>query len=237
MATIAITDSVGRKGKNLSDDVKKIQTAMLWLVPGKVPLVDGKNTPDLEAAIEAFQTLFWEKPDGRIDKDKRGIRRINILASNGMVRFHAVGLLDQVSVKKCWEASARMMFAWRNGSLNAYAAAAGPAANEDRGRSEDEMDAFNTALGMRSVRKPKGEDLLHLLASSPVLITGMDKTWGHASVATGYDHFAGTYRINNPAGVTSYDFGDAGNDAAKGTTVVVSMKTIEKELGRYLWYW
>jgi hypothetical protein len=237
MASVEISDSVGRRGKNRSDDVKKIQAALAIVLPGRRIAVDGEATRDLEQAIVAFQSIYSSRLDGRVDKDGRALRRINVLIEKGLTRQHAVPLLSQVSVKKCWEASARMMWAWRKGGLVGYAQAAGKAATEDRGRSEDEMQAFNTSLGMQSKPRPKGLDLLRLLAAGPVLFTGIRKIWGHASVATGYDHARGIYKVNNPAGVTSYDFDDESKDKATGTAVDVSMKDVEKSLGRFVWHW
>jgi hypothetical protein len=130
-----------------------------------------------------------------------------------------------------------MMLQWRNGSsrildpeLEAYAA-------EDVSRQEHQMDWFNTRLGMLSVRKPKGLDLLRALASGPVLINTMDRTSGHAGVVTGYDHVKGYYKVNNPAGLMVVSFGDASQDGAQGAALDVVMWQIEKALGDYLWHW
>lgn len=237
--TFAPAASVGKDGKNLLNDVVATRTVLTALVPGAItsPLLEAKCTPDLVEAIRRFQSVYMETPDSRIDPGKGTVKRINVLLAQGNARMHNVPLKSQGSVKKCWEASARMMLQWRMGSDRIYNANLDAFAREDTGRQEHQMDWFYQQLGMRSLRGPKGLDLLSVLGRGPAIVTEVDKKAGHAEVVTGYDHVAGTYRINNPAGVTTYSFDDAGQDSGAGAATNMAMKLLEKRLGKYLWHW
>ncbi len=236
---IALTASVGKGGKNQPSDVMVVRGILVTLVPGSITsiLTDPKCTPDLEEAILRFQGIYKEKPDGRIDPGKGTEKRINVLLAQGVAKYHRVPVGAQSTLRKCWEASARMMLQWRNGSGRIHNPELEAFASEDVSRQEHQMDWFNRSLGMVSVSKPKGLDLLRALANGPVLINTMDRTSGHAGVVTGYDHIKGYYKVNNPAGVTEINFGDPGKDGAKGVAVDVVMWQIEKALGDYLWHW
>lgn len=236
---IALTASVGKGGKNVPVDVTVVRGIMMSFVPGSITsvLTDPKCTPDLEEAIRSFQAIYTEKPDGRIDPGKGTEKRINVLLAQGLAKYHKVPVGAQTTLKKCWEASARMMLKWRNGSDRIHDPELQAFAAEDVSRQEHQMDWFNKRLGMVSVPKPKGLDLLKALANGPVLINTMDRTSGHAGVVTGYDHIRGYYKVNNPAGFMVVDFGDSSKDGAQGAALDVVMWQIEKALGDYLWHW
>jgi hypothetical protein len=71
MENVNITAAVGRGGRNLPDDVRKIQTLLNENLP--VPLlplvVDGECGPGTITAIEEFQrrALNMSRPDGKVD--------------------------------------------------------------------------------------------------------------------------------------------------------------------------
>lgn len=236
---IALTASVGKGGKNVPVDVTVVRGIMMSFVPGSITsiLTDPKCTPDLEEAIRSFQAIYTENPDGRIDPGKGTEKRINLLLAQGLAKYHRVPVGTQSTLKKCWEASARMMLQWRTGSTRILSTDLESYASEDKSRQEHEMDWFNKQLGMVSVPKPKGLDLLRALATGPVLVNTMDRKSGHAGVVTGYDHIRGYYKVNNPAGLMVVDFGDSTKDGAQGKALDVVMWQIEKALGEYLWHW
>ena len=83
---VTLQGSVGRNGRNLSDDVRQIQKALNRVGPVNggpvIPLVvDGFVGPKTIKAIEDFQrTQFPTKfPDGRIDPGQRTVGRLNEL--------------------------------------------------------------------------------------------------------------------------------------------------------------
>ena len=84
-----------------------------------------------------------------------------------------VPVLSQKTASVCWEACARMMWQWRYADLTGYSANAGAYASKDTGLTEDEMNKFDSQLGLRSLTKPKGANLQHALKWTPVIFTDM----------------------------------------------------------------
>ena len=80
-ASLGITNSVGRKGKNITADVRTIQQLLnRHRIPGHVlPLKeDGIAGPKTLTRIEDFQKFHVKiKPDGRVDPDGKTIAALN----------------------------------------------------------------------------------------------------------------------------------------------------------------
>lgn len=133
-----------------------------------------------------------------------------------------------------------MMWFWRFSHQSrtdqeaTYLQTAGHYATLNRGLSETEMNNFYRQLGIRSESNPSGANMRQRLNHSPVIFTSIDKTSGHAMVAS--YHFNSKYRIVNPCGVMEIDFG---NDSAacSANSVNLNAQGVENELGRFIWFW
>lgn len=141
----------------------------------------------------------------------------------------------QTTAKLCWEACARMMWAWRFKNLSQYKNKAGAYANLDKGLTEIQMDVFYKLLGLRSLPEPTGKNLRYALSWSPVIFDGIDEGGAHAMVLVGFD--GAKYTVINPCTAEVVDF-------EKDTSVCVGSGTkartpteVEQPLGRYMWYW
>jgi len=141
---------------------------------------------------------------------------------------------SQSTPKLCWEASARMMWQWKNKNLDGYSEKAAQYLNTDRGLTQQEMDKFYRTLGLRSLSGAEGKNLRYALQWSPVVFTDINKASGHAMVATGY--YNGVYTVANPCAVMSVDF-DTGADACTAGTLRRTKDQVDKPLGSYIWYW
>jgi hypothetical protein len=140
----------------------------------------------------------------------------------------------QTTAAMCWEACARMMWHWRNGSLGGYEASAGAYARRNSGLIQSEMDLFYKGLGMRGLSGPRMANLTHALKHSPVIFVVANKVDGHALVATGAT--SKSISLMNPCALQSVDFEtDAVSCQAGGGSV--SNSSLSKSLGQYIWYW
>jgi hypothetical protein len=151
--------------------------------------------------------------------------------------MHKLPILAQNTDALCWEACARMVWAWRHKNLTGYAAKAGSYTNVTTGLTQTQMDAFYKQLGLRALARPTAANLRRALTWSPVIFTSMNKVMGHAMVALGYT--VNQYQIANPCGVQSVSFGEDDSAAAScsATTTQLAARQIERELGQYIWYW
>lgn len=79
---MCISQSVGRKGKNLKYDVRTIQIVLNLNLGNLIPLrdldEDGKLSDNLVFAIETFQSrvIGSEKPDGRVDPGGKTLKKL-----------------------------------------------------------------------------------------------------------------------------------------------------------------
>lgn len=84
MENINITAAVGRGGKNLPDDVRKIQNLLNEhiLVPLQPIVVDGSCGPMTIAAIEEFQrrAMKMSRPDGKVDPQGKTMAALSPVA-------------------------------------------------------------------------------------------------------------------------------------------------------------
>jgi hypothetical protein len=240
MTQISIVASVGRGGRNLPADVEKVQQLLNQLSPPAKIAVTKQCDAATSAAIHRLQASFMKLPDDRIDPGGRTWSRLNLIAG-GLSRktSYRVALYTQSTIESCWEACGRMMWHWRHGNLDGYQQAAGRYLQMRQGLSEPELDAFCRQLGIRSLSPATGTDLLRLLAKGPVCFVGADQKGKHAMVAVGYDLAAASYAVNNPCSVMSVNFDE--NDNSTGSCQAGSTNlpfvAVEKELGRFLWYW
>lgn len=77
---IAISGSVGRDADNRKADTRKIQRLLNAVFPASRLEVDGIAGPRTVRRIERFQKRFMRRPDGRVDRDSRTLRRLNAAA-------------------------------------------------------------------------------------------------------------------------------------------------------------
>jgi hypothetical protein len=152
-----------------------------------------------------------------------------------------VPLFGQHTPQLCWEACARMMYAWKYSHLwpdereRQYARAAGGVLQLGRGLSEAEMDVFyRLGLGMRSLPEPKGANVRQALQWSPVVIVDRDEAFGHAMVVAHHETPAGVYWIRNPCGVQELTEAAMTCDATHQRTPAAE---VDPNLGRFIWYW
>ena len=146
--------------------------------------------------------------------------------------------ISQRTLNMCWEACAQMMWQWRyrtNPGMRAqYTARAGRYALLNQGLTEAEMNTFYTQLGMRSLRNPRGANVLHALKWTPVIITSTDQVAGHAMVVSGNQGL--NYMIVNPCGVQVVNF-DGGADSCTAGAVQMPRGQVDARLGGHIWYW
>ena len=240
MAQTSIVASIGKAGRNLPADVEKVQQLLARLPSLARVAVTRQCDPATLAAIHRFQATFMQAPDDRIDPGGKTLARLKLIAEGLPSRAsHRVPMYSQPTIELCWEACGRMMWHWRRGSLNGYQQAAGRYAQMSRGLSENELDAFCRQLGLRSLSPATGTDLLRLLAKAPVYFVGADQNGKHAMVAVGYDLAAASYAVNNPCSVMSVNFDENDNSigSCQAGSTNLSFVAVEKELGRFLWYW
>jgi hypothetical protein len=132
-----------------------------------------------------------------------------------------------------------MMWLWRyrrNTVMQSlYAQRAGNYATMNQGLSEQQMDIFYRRLGLRSLGRPSGRNVRHALGWSPVIVTSIRQTFGHAMLVVG--HNGGRYTIVNPCLVQTVDFGPQGVNTCTAGTRSMSDTVIEADLGQYIWYW
>jgi hypothetical protein len=152
-----------------------------------------------------------------------------------MARYR-VPVYSQQTLALCWEACGKMMWHWRHKNLNDYSKKAGDYLKLNKGLTEEEMDLFYKQLGLRSLPHPKGANLRHALRWSPVIFTEIGKGPGHAMVAGGYDDKTRKYTVINPCLVQVVDFGGGPNTCAQGT-VPREIRKVDRQLGKYIWYW
>lgn len=154
------------------------------------------------------------------------------------MKYWRVPLGSQTSPRTCWEACARMMWAWRwlnvPAKLRGYAELAGATAKLDRGLDEAELIKFYERLGMRSLRRAKGSNVRYALAWTPVIITSVYQTGGHAMIASG--HRSNLYTIIDPIGNQTIDF-TGGGDSQAVTETYQTQSGIDRVLGPTIWYW
>jgi ABC-type bacteriocin/lantibiotic exporter with double-glycine peptidase domain len=147
-----------------------------------------------------------------------------------------VPVVSQKTAKLCWEACSRMMWEWRFKSDKGYATKAKGCATLDKGLTEDEMDHFYKLLALRSLPSPVAANLRHALKWSPVIITSIQQSQGHAMVVAGFTH--SKYIVVNPCAVESVDFDEEADSAScQAKSLELSPSTVEGSLGKYIWYW
>ena len=78
--SITISGSVGRGGKNLKPDTRKIQRFLSEIFPATPLQADGKVGRKTIRRIERFQRRFTQHPDGRVDPNGRTLKRLNAAA-------------------------------------------------------------------------------------------------------------------------------------------------------------
>lgn len=148
-----------------------------------------------------------------------------------------VPVYTQSTANLCWEACARMLWAWRFKQLNDYKATAGSYATLNRGLTENEMDIFYKLLGLRSLSGPAGKNLRFALTWSPVIVDSIDKETnaGHALVLIGFDGH--NYTVINPCAIQQIDFDKESSVCVSPSTKPQAPAQVEKSLGRFMWYW
>jgi hypothetical protein len=147
---------------------------------------------------------------------------------------HKVPIFTQSTISLCWEAVARMMWAWKNMGLTGYKERAGSYLNAAGGLSETQMDEFYRALGMRSMAGVSSGNLTHALTFSPVAFVLREGGFGHALCATGSN--GGSILINNPCSQQVVDF-ETDSASCSASEVALSSKKVDSNLGRFIWYW
>lgn len=145
-----------------------------------------------------------------------------------------VPVLSQASGKLCWEACGRIMWKWRFKNLAGYAKKADGYLKIDKGLTEEEMDDFYHLLGLRSLPKPKGANLRYALQWSPVVVTNVRESTGHAVVLSGFKD--GKYTEINPCAVEAVDF-EADSMTCQAGVLELQQPAVEDPLGTYMWYW
>lgn len=149
-----------------------------------------------------------------------------------------VPILSQRTISLCWEATAHMLWQWKQGkSAEAlYLKKAGDYARMDAGLSEAQMDVFYRQLGIRSLASPAGKNVRYALKWSPVIITSVEQMQGHAMVVI--NHNLGQYEIINPCAVMAVNFDDAGDSGScTSATTRLAQSQIDAKLGKFIWYW
>ncbi len=150
-----------------------------------------------------------------------------------------VPVISQRTPSLCWEACARMLWGWHHGnkpdSSNMYAKRAGNYTRMNQGLSEQHMDAYYRQLGIRSLQRPLGKNILHALQWSPVIVTSISQVQGHALVVIGYN--SGKYEVINPCAVQMVNFGQPGEGSCTAASTMLPDSEIDNKLGKYIWYW
>jgi hypothetical protein len=150
-----------------------------------------------------------------------------------------VPVYSQSTLNRCWEACGHMLWDWfyRNNrrQRQRYARRAGSYATLDRGLSEQEMTRFYAQLGIRSLRNPGGRNVRHALRWTPVIITSVHQTTGHAMVVTGYAN--GNYTVVNPCAQQIVSFEPGASDSCTAGSVRRARADVDDPLGAYIWYW
>jgi hypothetical protein len=98
----------------------------------------------------------------------------------------------------------------------------------NRTTDEEGMDRIYKLLDLRSLKNPKGQNVRFALQWSPVIVTSVDPTTGHAMVISG--HVGGKYVVVNPCGRFANDECSAGESQ-------MPELDIDGKLGDFIWYW
>lgn len=147
---------------------------------------------------------------------------------------HRVPVFTQSTISLCWEACARMMWAWRHNGLEGYTQRAGTFLGNTGGLSPTQMDAFYRQLGMRSQSGGGASALKHALTFSPVAFYLASKGLGHALVASGDK--GQSILINNPCLVEAIDF-ETDSATCEAGRVSMPLRKLQADLGRTIWFW
>ncbi len=241
--TTVISNSVGKKVRNLLNDVRKIQILLNDLHPSADLEENGQCDKNMIVAIIKFQRTFLRQADGIVDPRGPTLRRLDLISGINKTRCQwRVPPVAQRTDRLCWEASARMAYTWRYGNRTypPPRARAFWASHQNHGATEAELMQFYGQLGMRRFRRISGIGLLGALQRSPVIFTEMDKVSGHAMIARGWDLHRGVYIVNNPAARTVINFGlvrstDSVNITA--SKVLRNFRKVDPNLGLWLWSW
>lgn len=102
--------------------------------------------------------------------------------------------------------------------------------NVVRRLSHEQMDVVYKRLGLRALRKPKGENIRHALRWSPVVVTQVDQQSGHAVVISGNTN-DGRYVVVDPCGANN------GTVCLAVRESTVPEAEIEARLSHFIWYW
>jgi hypothetical protein len=146
--------------------------------------------------------------------------------------------ISQKSVQLCWEACGHMLWNWRykDEKMRAnYKMRSGIYANMDHGLPETGMDHFYKLLGIRSLPHPRGENIVHALKWSPVIVMSVDQAYGHAMVIDG--HLGPHYNIINPCAQMVVNFGTDNSDSCAVGTINIKKTEFDRKLGKFIWYW
>jgi hypothetical protein len=227
--TTALMAPVGRNGRNLPDDVKKVQELLNDLHPSADVEVNGVCDDTMIQVIRKFQATFMSEIDGRVDPNGRTLRRLDLISQlDQTVRKYKVPEIAQANENICWEASARMLWAYRNGAAAPFppgVARSAWEANKNRGLTHTEMTVFYRLLGIRVAPRSRSGGLLRTIPTcGPVIFTSVDKVSGHAMVATGYDLQRAVYFVINPAALTRMTFDDDVIDVGPGASSSASAR-------------
>jgi len=156
-----------------------------------------------------------------------------------MSKQWAVPIISQRSLYLCWEASGRMLWEWyfRSNATqrNKYAQRAGNYATMNQGLTEPQMDVYYKRLGIRGLKNARGKNVRHALKWTPVIVTSVDQTTGHAMVVSG--HRNGKYTVINPCAQQVVDFENPNADRCTAGTLEIPEAQIDGKLGGYIWYW
>jgi hypothetical protein len=152
---------------------------------------------------------------------------------------HRVPMVSQTTEKLCWEACGRMLWLWHHKKILDYSQRAGHFATMNAGLTEDQMDVFYKQLGLRSLEKPRGANVVHALGWTPVIVTSVDEVSGHAFVVSGFDGRNRTYDVVNPSGRMVVNFDTDSNVSTASTATVIRLATheVDSKLGSRIWYW
>ena len=146
----------------------------------------------------------------------------------------SVQSFSQTTISLCWEACARMLWHWKNKSLNGYSQKAGKFLTVKTGLTEQQMDSFYKSLGLRSLTPAQGKNVRYALQWSPVIFTDINKAFGHAMVASGFNQ--GVYSVVNPCTTMSVDF-DKNMDTCTAGTLQRAQAEVDEPFGSIIWYW
>jgi len=90
------------------------------------------------------------------------------------------------------------------------------------------MDRVYKLLGLRSQKSPTGQNVRGALQTSPVIVTSIEATGGHARVVSGY--VGGRYSVVDPCA-------DFTNNKCTAGDLQLPQLDIDGKLGTFIWFW